>query len=195
MEEIKNVMALFDSKDKWNAFIELSNMRTELVNEMKDRLIIELKKIAESSLTDAGWIFDANYDYIKMYPIGSNIVGVVIEWRRWNEPWSRRGACIWFNRDDKSIDWPKVYDKIKTNKNSLHLQDYGENIQNHGWFPFVKQIPAKVFDVENDTTSVEKCLYMAKDHASQLATNLWEEVYKPFANKEIADLMRSFVKE
>ena len=53
MEEIKNVMALFDSKDKWNAFIELSNMRTELVNELKDRLIIELKKIAESRLTDS----------------------------------------------------------------------------------------------------------------------------------------------
>ena len=46
-----------------------------------------------------------------------------------------------------------------------------------------------------DITSVEKCLYMAKDNASQLAMNLWEEVYEPFANKEIANLMRSFVKQ
>ena len=34
MEEVNKVMTLFDSKDKWNAFIELSNMRTELVNEL-----------------------------------------------------------------------------------------------------------------------------------------------------------------
>ena len=193
MEEIKKVMALFDSKDKWNAFIELSNMRTELVNELKKRLIIELKKIAESSLTDSGWIFDANYDYIKMNPIGSNIVGVVIQWSCWNEPWSKRDACIWVNANN--IDSFKVYDKIKSYRMQLPLQDYEENIHNHRWLPFVKQIPAKVFKVDNDTTSVEKCLYMAKDNAPQLATNLWEEVYKPFANKEIADLMRSLVKQ
>lgn len=77
----------------------------------------------------------------------------------------------------------------------LPLQDYEDNIKNNRWLPFVKQIPAWVFEVENDITSVEKCLYTAKDYASRLARNLWEEVYKPFANKEIADLMRSFVKQ
>ena len=193
MEEVNKVLTLFDSKDKWNAFIELSNMKLELINELKDRLACELKKIAESSLTDSGWTFYADYNYMRIDPIEPKLVGITIEWSCWNEPWSKRGACIWVNANN--IDSFKIYEKIKSYSMQLPLQDYEENIQNHRWFPFVKQIPAKVFEVDNDTTSVEKCLYMAKDHAPQLARNLWEEVYKPFANKGIADLMRSFVKQ
>lgn len=193
MEEIKKVMALFDSKDKWNAFIELSNMRAELVNELKDRLALELKKIAENELADTGWTFYADYDCMRIAPMEPKMLGITIEWKSWNESWSRRSACIWFN--DNSIDSFKVYDKIKSYRMRLPLQDYEDNIKNNRWLPFVKQIPAWVFEVENDITSVEKCLYTAKDYASRLARNLWEEVYKPFANKEIADLMRSFVKQ
>lgn len=193
MEEVKQVLALFDSKDKWNAFIELSNMRAELVNELKDRLALELRKIAEKELADTGWTFYADYNCMRIDPMEPKMLGITIEWGFWNEPWSRRCACIWVNAN--SIDSFKVCDKIKSYRRQLPLQDYEENVQNHRWFPFVKQIPARVFDVDNDITSVEKCLYTAKDYASQLARNLWEEVYKPFANKEIADLMRSIVKQ
>ena len=31
MEEVKKVLALFDSAEKWNAFIELSNMRNAMI--------------------------------------------------------------------------------------------------------------------------------------------------------------------
>ncbi len=84
---------------------------------------------------------------------------------------------------------------IKSNKASLPLQDYEENYHNHSWIPFIKQIPSEVFDVDNDITSVEECLYMAKDNATQLTINIWENVFKPFATKENADLMRNFVNQ
>lgn len=36
---------------------------------------------------------------------------------------------------------------------------------------------------------------MAKDNAAQLAMNIWDNVFKPFATKENADLMRSIVNQ
>lgn len=39
MEEVKHVLELFDSAEKWKAYIELSNMREGLLNELKSRLL------------------------------------------------------------------------------------------------------------------------------------------------------------
>ena len=55
MEEVKKVLALFDSAEKWNAFIELSNMRNAMVDELKGRLLVELQRIVNSDLVDSGW--------------------------------------------------------------------------------------------------------------------------------------------
>ena len=50
MEEIKGILSLFDSAETWDAFIELSEMRTGLVNELSSRLMVELQKIAKENL-------------------------------------------------------------------------------------------------------------------------------------------------
>ncbi|MDO4950484.1 MAG: hypothetical protein Q4E49_00295 [Bacteroidales bacterium] len=195
MDEVKNILALFDSAEKWNAFIELSKMREAMVDELKSRLSDELQKIANKKLVDSGWELRSEYNGISIRPIDNSLIGVKIgEWRWWNDsnaPWCRRGACIWL--DANSVNSSKTFELIKLNKKRLPLQDYEENIQNHYWFPFVKQIPSRVFNVDDNITSVDECLYMAKDNAEQLARNLWKEVFQPFATKENADLMRSFV--
>lgn len=194
MENINEILALFDTPDKWNAFIELSNMRDKMVAELKTRLNKELQKIADSSsLNTKGWKcwFDDNSLTIK--PINNSLIGITIEWNWWGYEWCRRGACLWV--DAKSINSTAVSENIKKKKKLLPLQDYEENIENHTWFPFVKQIPSTVFNVDDNITTVEECLYMAKDNSSQLAKNIWEEVFKPFINKETADLMLDFVKQ
>lgn len=194
MEEVKKVLALFDSAEKWNAFIELSNMRNAMVEELKSRLQLELNIIANKKLLDSGWEMHSDNNGISISPIGAPLIAITIEWSWWNAPntpWCRRGASVWV--DASSTNSQNVFDMIKSNRNALPLQDYEENIQNHTWFPFIKQIPASVFNVNDDITSVEQCLYMAKDNASKLALNIWENVFEPFATKENADLMRSFV--
>ena len=193
MEEVNNVLALFDSAEKWNAFIELSNMRSAMVEELKSRLQDELHKVAKENLKDSGWEYDCASDnsFISIKPIDTSLIAICIEWRWWNSWWCRRGASVWI--DGNSTNGNKVFEMIKSNKASLPLQDYEENIQNHTWFPFVKQIPSRVFNVDDNITSVEECLYMAKDNAAQLAMNIWNNVFKPFATKENAELMKSFV--
>lgn len=194
MEDIKQVLALFDSAEKWNVFIELSNMREEMVSELKTRLLIELHKIAESELAESGWSFGSDKNSVYIRPKSTPLIAINIEWNWWNAPnapWCKRSACLWV--DANSIDSTKVFDQMKSHKDLTALQDYVENIQNHPWFPFAKQIPAKVFDVNENTTSVEECLFLAKDNAKLLAGNLWSEVFKPFAYKECADLMVSIV--
>ena len=78
-------------------------------------------------------------------------------------------------------------------KKAKNYYGYDENTQNQEWFPFIKQIPSKVFEVGDSQISVEECLYMAKDNARRLAENIWEEVFEPFAKKEYANIMSSCV--
>lgn len=196
MEEVKKVLALFDSAEKWNAFIELSNMRNAMVDELKGRLLVELQRIVNSDLVDSGWELVTDNNNISIKPIGTPLIAITIKWSWWNAPntpWCRRGASVWI--DANSTNSNKVFELIKSNKEYLPLQDYEENIQNHTWFPFIKQIPSRVFNVDDNITSVEGCLYMAKDNAAQLAMNIWDNVFKPFATKENADLMRSIVNQ
>ena len=60
MEEIKQILSLFDTAEKWNSYIELSNMREALVNELKTRFFKELYHIGSKELKDSGWCFDDN---------------------------------------------------------------------------------------------------------------------------------------
>ena len=189
MEEVNTVLSLFDSVDKWNAYIELSNMKQDLVNELKKRLLTELRKVAEINLFGSGWNFFADNESIYIKPKGTLLIGFGIEWKWWNysaNPWCKRGACLWV--DAQNANSRNVFDEIKFRKESLPLDNYEENIENHGWFPFIKKIPSTVFNVNDSITSVEECLYRAKDNAEQLAKDLWKEVFEPLANKECADM-------
>ena len=198
MEEVNNVLALFDSAEKWNAFIELSNMRSAMVEELKSRLQNELQKIANKELIDSGWEYECRSDngVMSILPIGTSLIKIALEWDLWiyDDPWRKRGAGIWIHANSECIDPKKVFELIKSNKASLPLQDYEENFhETFKWYPFIKRIPSSVFGVDDSVTSVDECLYMAKDNAAQLAKNIWENLFKPFATKENAELMKSFV--
>ena len=73
MEEVKKVLALFDSAEKWNAFIELSNMRNAMVDELKARLLVELQRIASNDLIDSGWNLFTDNNNILKFPTLRNL--------------------------------------------------------------------------------------------------------------------------
>ena len=116
MEEVKKVLALFDSAEKWNAFIELSHMRNAMVDELKSRLLVELQIIAKTDLIDSGWELFSDNNSISMKPIETPLIAITIEWSWWNAPntpWCRRGASIWI--DANSTNSNNVFDMIKSN--------------------------------------------------------------------------------
>lgn len=195
MEDIKLVLELFDSVEKWNAYIELSNMRNGLIDELKDRLLSELQKEVSHRLNNSGWDYYFNKDHISIKPSETQLIGVTIEWAWWNTlsfPWGKRGAFIWV--DANNTNSGRVFNRVKAHRDRLPMTDFVENYENHHWLPFAKQIPSIVFG-DNNPSSAEECLFMAKDNANKLALNLWEEVFQPFANREVATQMLSFVQD
>lgn len=90
MNEIENVLSLFKTAEDWNSFVELSNMKDMMVRELKGRLLNEMRIIAESNLSGAGWKYDANYDYISIVLQKYHSLSIRIEWRHWS--WYKRGA-------------------------------------------------------------------------------------------------------
>ena len=195
MEDINEILTLFDSREKWTAFIDLSNKRDALVNELHTRLTTELEKIANERLIDSGWDFCAyNYSYgqIHMYPKDISQISIMMETRSWGVEWYRRCASIYVN--EKCVDdIYSVFNRIKECIPELPMAGFQDNRHNNAWHLFVKQIPAAVFNVESHVKSYEECLFMAKDNAQQLAKNIWEEVFQPFANKDLAKRMTSII--
>jgi len=192
MEEIKQVLSLFDTVEKWNSYIELSNMREALVNELKTRLYKEICNIGDEKLKDSGWCFDDNnnINVIRINPEGTKHIGIAVEFCWWNYNWGHRSAFIWIN--EPLVDITFLKQKILQYRTELPLQDYEENNQ-HGWLPYVKKIPARVFDVSDEVISPEMCLFRAINNSKELAEDMWRNVYEPFASKHIANIMKSFI--
>ena len=191
MNEIEKVLSLFKTAEDWNSFVELSNMKDVMVRELKIRLLNEMRIIAESNLSGAGWKYDANYDYISIVLQKHHSLSICIEWRHWS--WYKRGAGIWINPSE--IIPEKFIGKVNANadlKGFLTDKGFHESRKNT-WYPFMKTIPAKVFfqNVNNDSCQlVEECLFRAKQDAKGLADNLWEEVFKPFVeNKNVISML------
>ena len=187
MNEIEKVLSLFKTVEDWNSFVELSNMKDMMVRELKNRLLNEMRIIAESNLSGAGWEYDAKDDYISIVLQKHHSLSICIEWRHWS--WYKRGAGIWVNPSE--IIPEKFIGKVNANadlKDFLTANGFHESREN-AWYPFMKTIPAKVFSQKDSNDScklVEECLFRAKQDAKGLADELWEEVFKPFVEKEDA---------
>lgn len=104
MENIKQIMDLFDNAEKWSAYIELSNYRVSLVEYLKSTLCQEIQALANYKLKNTGWIFEYNNDFLNIYPEASKLIAVLIEWKFWNEPWYRRGVGIWVNYEKRTLE-------------------------------------------------------------------------------------------
>lgn len=191
MNEIVNVLSLFKTAEDWNSFVELSNMKDMMVRELKSRLLTEMRIIAESNLSGAGWRYDAKDDYISIVLQKHHSLSICIEWSHWS--WYKRGAGIWINPSE--ILPEKFIEKVNANadlKAFLTANDFHESREN-AWYPFMKTIPAKVFfqkDSNDSCRLVEECLFRAKQDAKGLADNLWKEVFKPFVeNKNVISML------
>lgn len=187
MNEIEKVLSLFKTAEDWNSFVELSNMKDMMVRELKRRLLNEMRIIAESNLSGAGWKYDAKDDYISIVLQGQRALSICMEWRHWS--WYKRGAGIWI--DPSKIAPEDFIGNVNANadlKGFLTANGFHESREN-AWYPFMKTIPAKVFfqkDSNDSCKLVEECLFRAKQDAKGLADDLWEEVFKPFVEKEDA---------
>uniref|UniRef100_UPI004025D366 hypothetical protein n=1 Tax=Candidatus Cryptobacteroides bacterium TaxID=3085639 RepID=UPI004025D366 len=187
MNEIEKVLSFFKTAEDWNSFVELSNMKDMMVRELKGRLLTEMRIIAESKLSGVGWEYDAKDDYISIVLQKHQSLSIRIEWRHWS--WYKRGAGIWIN--PSKIAPEDFIGNVNANadlKGFLTANGFHESREN-AWYPFVKTIPAKVFfqDDSSDSCSLEEeCLFRAKQDAKGLADDLWEEVFKPFVEKEDA---------
>lgn len=187
MNEIEKVLSLFKTAEDWNSFVELSNMKDMMVRELKSRLLTEMRKIAVPKLSGADWEYDANYDYISIVLQKYHSLSIRIEWRHWS--WYERGAGIWINHPE--IIPEKFIGKVNANadlKGFLTDNGFHESREN-AWYPFMKTIPAKVFfqkDSNDSCKLVEECLFRAIQDAEGLAKDLWNNVFKPFVEKEDA---------
>ena len=190
MNEIEKVLSFFKTAEDWNSFVELSNMKDMMVRELKSRLLTEMRIIAESNLSGAGWKYDAKDDYISIVLQKHYSLSICIEWRHWS--WYKRGAGIWI--DPSKIAPEDFIGNVNANadlKGFLTDNGFHESRKN-AWYPFMKTIPATVFhDGNNDSCRLEEeFLFRAIHDAKGLADNLWEEVFKPFVeNKNVISML------
>lgn len=143
MNEIEKVLSFFKTAEDWNSFVELSNMKDMMVRELKRRLLTEMRIIAESNLSGAGWEYDAKDDYISIVLQGHHALSICIEWRHWS--WYKRGAGIWI--DPSKIAPEDFIGNVNANadlKGFLTDNGFHESRKN-AWYPFNIQFRQQCF--------------------------------------------------
>ena len=143
MNEIEKVLSFFKTAEDWNSFVELSNMKDMMVRELKSRLLTEMRIIAESNLSGAGWKYDAKDDYISIVLQKHYSLSICIEWSHWS--WYKRGAGIWI--DPSKIAPEDFIGNVNANadlKGFLTDNGFHESRKN-AWYPFNIQFRQQCF--------------------------------------------------
>ena len=189
MNEIEKVLSFFKTAEDWNSFVELSNMKDMMVRELKRRLLNEMRIIAESNLSGAGWKYDAKDDYISIVLQKHYSLSICIEWRHWS--WYKRGAGIWI--DPSKIAPEDFIGNVNANadlKGFLTDNGFHESRKN-AWYPFMKTIPATVFhDGNNDSCSLEEeGRFKVIQDGEVWGKGLWNNGVEPLVNKNVISML------
>lgn len=170
---LQQAMAMFDSQEKWDAFLELWNLRSPICEKWKWGLINRLRHLFGSTIDTNKWQFNQFNDGVRIYPkeLGLDHMEVRI---KINE----RMGSLWIN--------PNIYDSVKVR----------QMIQNHHIvMPLLKgfeynndwDIWSKPFDNDICASTLDSSCYIWGHDTERVAKVLFETYIKPFMTDEIAD--------
>ena len=167
---LQQAMTLFDSQEKWDAFLELCSSKNTICEKWKWVMINRLKHLFGSTVDTNKWLFD---EWVRICP--KKIGWGKIEMRiNINET---RGY-LWINNNE--YDSVKVRQMIQNNPVAmLLLKGFEYRNESDIWSkPFATDICSHSFDSSS---------YIWGHDTERVAKVLFETYIKPFMTDEIAD--------
>ena len=166
---LQQAMEMFDSQEKWDAFLELCYKKDEIRNRWLNELKNRLKQMFGSIVDTDKWQFN---EWVRIYPkeLGLDHMEVRI-------PINERKGYLWINQN--------IYDSVKVRQ---MIQDH------HIVMPLLKgfeynndwDIWNKPFDNDICTSTFDSSSYIWGHDTERVAKVLFETYIKPFMTDEIA---------
>ena len=172
---LRQAMNLFDTQEKWDAFVELSSNRDEIRNRWTRVLIDEIQRLFYNIAGCSKWDIDNGKWYIqvtaKQFVDFSQLVVYV------DFPVQR--TFLWINAEEYDSD--KAVDEMRNNKQLMQLlESYSYLYEHHIWN---KQFS----DIINLGTWYQSS-YQYGHNTKEVAKYIFENYLQPFLTDEIADL-------
>ena len=167
---MQQAMEMFDSQEKWDAFLELCSLKTTIRDKWKWGLINKLRSLFGSTVGTNKWLF-SDGGCICPKKIGWNKIAMCINFD------DTRGY-LWINNNE--YDSVKVRQMIQDNPVAMSLLKGFE-------YRSESDIWSKPFDKDICTYTFESSCYLWGHDTERVAKVLFETYIQPFMTDEIAD--------
>lgn len=168
---LQQAMAMFDSQEKWDAFLELCYSKDTIRNKWREALKNRLKHLFGSTVDTDKWQFDK---WVRICPKELNWdhmeIRINLEEKR---------GFLFINQN-----WYNPNEAIKMIQNNPIIMPLLKDFEYHNdW-----DIWNKPFDRDICTTSWESSCYMWAHDTERVANVIFETYMRPFMTDKIADL-------
>ena len=167
---LQQTMELFDSQEKWDAFLEMCYSKDTIRNKWRDALINRLRHLFGSTVDTDKWQFN---EWVRIYPkeLGLDQMEVRINLG------DRRGY-LFINQN--------IYDSVKVRQ---MIQEHHIVMSLLNGFEYHNDwdIWNKSFDNDICTSTFDSSCYLWGHDTERVAKVLFETYMQPFMTDEIAD--------
>ena len=174
---LQQAMEMFDSQEKWDAFLELLNVKGDIVNRWLNALKNEIKRLYGLSLTTTKkWEIDDRWPFIRIYtrPLSDDL--------DFRINLQDRTGYLYLNLN--KYDMMTARQMILNNSKLMSLLE-GFEYNNTLW----GAVLSKPFAKDISSHSCDSSFYIWGHDTERVAKVLFETYIQPFMTDEIADFI------
>ena len=179
--EFSEIGKLFNSQEKWDAFLELWYVKDNLRNHWYDETVLQVRKLCEAHADGGAWVVSSGYYWIRLSPRETGQESLSI-----NVDFSQRNASLWINAN--LFDAKITSSEVLVNGAILLPCLPGFVSYNHPWCPMLKAIPTDIINYEADWKTFDSFMYKWAHSDGAIAKRTYSEFFEPVLNAKVADL-------
>ena len=163
---------LFDTQEKWDAFLELCYKKDPLRRHWFHETIDSLEGLFLRHPGHDGWNLIRGDFWIRLSPSATGQDSLSINIDFWN-----RKSCVWINAN--LHDSGTVARLLEENSSSLLPVLPGFVSSSHPWEPMFKTIPSDIINYENDPKTFDSYMFTWKNRKEDVAKRIFDEYFAP----------------
>ena len=172
---------LFDTQEKWDAFLELWYVKDNLRNHWYDETVLRVRELCEAHADGDAWVVNSGYYWIRLSPRETGLESLSI-----HIDFSDRNASLWINAN--LFDAKNISTEVLANGAMLLPCLPGFVYNNHPWCPMLKAIPSDIINYEADWKTFDSFMYKWAHSGGAIAEKIFSEFFEPVLNANVAEL-------
>jgi hypothetical protein len=183
-QQFLEIGRLFDSQEKWDAFVELCYKKDPLRHYWFNNTIDAVEQLVLNHPGHNGWKLIRGDFWIRLSPVetGQESLSIHIDfWGRW--------AGVWINANLHNPE--TVVSLLEEYSSGLLPALPGFVTNNEPWVPMTKTIPADIINYEKDPKTFDSFMYTWNSRKDAVAKRIFDEFFESVLNPAILVIFKS----